>query len=104
MTTNNGAGGGNAPAPAKVPPRLKRGDTVALITPAGPVEGETLEGAKALLEGAGLKVRLAGDAALRQGYLAGSDERRLSELQGALTDPEVDLEKDRGSDTAGRRE
>jgi muramoyltetrapeptide carboxypeptidase len=62
---------------------------VALITPAGPVEGATLEGAARLLKSAGLLVSLRADAGERQGYLAGEDERRLSELTDALLDSRI---------------
>jgi muramoyltetrapeptide carboxypeptidase len=71
------------------PPPLAKGDLVALITPAGPVETETLEGAARMLEDVGLRVNLRSDAGARQGYLAGEDERRLSELTEALLDKEV---------------
>lgn len=70
-------------------PPLKKGDLVALITPAGPVEAETLEGARALLKQAGLRVKLRPDAVAREGYLAGGDSRRIDELTEALVDGEV---------------
>lgn len=68
-------------------PRLKRGDTVALAVPAGPVDEARLHGAVRLLEGYGFTVALRDDAGTKTGFLAGSDERRRAELQGALDDP-----------------
>jgi muramoyltetrapeptide carboxypeptidase len=69
-------------------PRLRPGDVVRVVAPAGPVPREGfLAGAEIL----GRRYQLRYDDALfsRDGYLAGSDERRLTELVGALTDPEA---------------
>ena len=69
--------------------RLEKGDTVALVSPAGPVDEKRGRGAVKLLESRGLKVRTTGDYLARTGFTAGNDERRLAELLKALTDPDV---------------
>jgi muramoyltetrapeptide carboxypeptidase len=70
------------------PPALHPGDTVAVIAPSSPPE--------VVLAWVGLgflasRYRLRYDRGMfaRAGYLAGSDERRREELEGALADPSV---------------
>jgi len=71
-------------------PRLREGDTVILFSPAGPVEDDgRLERAQTTLERIGLNVRVAKHAMARRGYLAGSDDERLADLNDALRDPAV---------------
>lgn len=74
------------------PPRLRRGDVVALVAPAGPVPGELLEAGLARLRDWGLEVRLGKhvlDRHPRLDYLAGTDADRAADLQQAWCDPEV---------------
>jgi muramoyltetrapeptide carboxypeptidase len=70
------------------PPRLRPGDVVRVVAPAGPVPRE---GFAAGAEVLGRRYRLRHDEALfaREGYLAGPDERRLAELTAALADPDA---------------
>jgi muramoyltetrapeptide carboxypeptidase len=76
-------------APIRKPPRIRPGDVVGVIAPAGAVDGERLAAGVAVLEGWGLRVRV-GDAVLkRQAYLAGSDEERLADLVRMIDDPDV---------------
>jgi muramoyltetrapeptide carboxypeptidase len=72
----------------RAPPALKAGDTVAVVAPSSPFP--------ATLVWVGLgwlaqRYRLRFDRGLftRRGYLAGDDERRRVELEGALSDPTV---------------
>jgi muramoyltetrapeptide carboxypeptidase len=60
-----------------------------LVAPAGPLSAERLHGARQALEARGLEVALRDDADAREGYLAGSDQRRLCELRDALLDPQI---------------
>ena len=70
------------------PKSLRRGDTVAVVAPAGIFEMDDLERGCALLEGWGLRVRRPRPrSAVR--YLAGSDEERAAELRDALADDSV---------------
>ncbi|MFT3773126.1 MAG: LD-carboxypeptidase [Minicystis sp.] len=71
-----------------LPPALRRGDVVTVVAPASPFEH--------VLAWVGLgwlaqryRVRVTRGIFERQGYLAGSDERRRDELLKALTEPDV---------------
>ncbi|MBT2486266.1 MULTISPECIES: LD-carboxypeptidase [unclassified Microbacterium] len=72
---------------------LTAGDTVALVSPAGPGNEESLQRAVGYYESWGLRVRV-GVSALtphpRAKYLAGPDEDRRRDLVDAWLDPEVD--------------
>lgn len=72
---------------------LAPGDTVALVSPAGPIPEGQLEAGIAFYRGWGLEV-VVGDAATdrhpRAGYLAGTDEARRQDLVRAWCDPDVD--------------
>lgn len=63
-----------------LPPRLRRGDTVGVVAPAGAVDGEALDRGVAALEGAGLRVRLGRAVLERRDYLAGDDAARAADL------------------------
>jgi muramoyltetrapeptide carboxypeptidase len=68
--------------------RLRPGDVVRVVAPAGPVPKEGFEAGAEVL---GRRYRLRYDDGLfaRDGFLAGSDERRLTELRAALADPDA---------------
>jgi muramoyltetrapeptide carboxypeptidase len=72
------------------PPRLKPGDTVMFVAPAGPPEREQVMRAKRRIEDRGYKVKMREDLFAVEGYLAGTDERRGEELMEAFLDPQVD--------------
>lgn len=75
-----------APAPP-VPPLLP-GDALAVVAPSGPFDPEAFElGLSWLRER--YDVRFGEGIYSREGYLAGTDERRLEELTNALCDPDV---------------
>lgn len=74
------------------PPRLRPGSLVAVVSPAGPVLPERLDGGLAVLRGWGLQVRLGPHVLARHEtleHLAGDDAERAADLQAAWTDPEV---------------
>ncbi|NYI83808.1 muramoyltetrapeptide carboxypeptidase [Saccharopolyspora hordei] len=74
------------------PPRLRSGDTVALVAPAGPVPEDLLDAGLAHLRAWGLDVRVGKhvrDRHPRLGYLAGTDAERAADLQEAWCDPDV---------------
>jgi muramoyltetrapeptide carboxypeptidase len=74
-----------------LPPRLSPGATIALVAPSGPLlERDDLSRAVELVEGLGYSARLAPNAGNVYGYLAGTDEQRLSDLNHALTAPDID--------------
>lgn len=70
------------------PPPIAAGDPIRVVAPAGPVPGAELDAGVAVLERRYLVQR---DPGLRagSGFLAGSDERRVGELQAALDDVRV---------------
>ncbi|MER7011325.1 LD-carboxypeptidase [Saccharopolyspora sp. NPDC000359] len=74
------------------PPRLRSGDTVAVVAPAGPVPEDLLDAGLAHLRAWGLQVRVGKhvrDRHPRLDYLAGTDADRAADLQEAWCDPEV---------------
>jgi muramoyltetrapeptide carboxypeptidase len=68
--------------------RLHPGDVVRVVAPAGPVPREGFAAGAEIL---GRRYQLRHDDALfsREGFLAGSDERRLAELTAAFADPDA---------------
>jgi muramoyltetrapeptide carboxypeptidase len=80
----------NASYPSIVKPaRLRKGDLVGLLSPAGPVEEAELQAGIRFLEESGCRVRLGRHALDRSGYLAGEDSARLDDLHAMFGDPEV---------------
>ncbi len=73
-----------------LPRRLSAGDKVAVIAPASPPKdrGLVLLG-KARLEQLGFQVSLSRHVYARRGYLAGTDDQRLDDLERAFRDPDV---------------
>ena len=69
------------------PQPLKAGDCVYVVAPGGPVDAERLHRGAALLREAGLVVMIQPDIGARDTFFAGSDARRLGELDAALQDP-----------------
>ncbi|NNK64665.1 MAG: LD-carboxypeptidase, partial [Gemmatimonadetes bacterium] len=78
------------PSPPRKPGRLRPGSRVALVAPAGPLEAAAVEAAEARVRALGWEPRTGVSARLRDGFLAGPDDRRLADLQGAFDDPTVD--------------
>jgi muramoyltetrapeptide carboxypeptidase len=70
------------------PPRLRPGDAVRVVAPSGPVPPDGVAAGLKALE-ARYQVRRDDGIFAREGYLAGSDERRLAELAAALVEPDV---------------
>jgi len=74
---------------ARFPARLKRGDLVRVISPAGPADPYLIDLGTDRLLGWGLRAEVAPHAAERVGFLAGEDSERLEDLTQALIDPTV---------------
>jgi muramoyltetrapeptide carboxypeptidase len=72
------------------PRALRRGDTLGIAAPGGPVDRERTTEGMALLEKAGFCIWHRDDLFAEQGYLAGSDARRLAELVELVADPRID--------------
>ncbi|MGW8202099.1 S66 peptidase family protein [Sphingomonas bisphenolicum] len=79
-----------APAPLVKPPRLRAGDTVGLIEPAGfSDDAFDLDLVKETIVAMGLKPKAAQHLAGRYGYLAGTDADRAADVNAMFVDPQV---------------
>lgn len=73
------------------PPRLAPGSRIALIAPAGPLlERDDLSRAEELCLALGFRPVLGRNAYRKYGYLAGTDDERLADLNWALTSSDAD--------------
>jgi len=70
-------------------PRLRRGDRIGIISPAGPVSESDLQPGLKILTSSGFKVCLAPHVYDNMGYLAGEDEVRLKDLHDMFLDPSI---------------
>ena len=77
--------------PLLAPRRLRRGDRVAVVAPAGPVAPDALERGVAVLASWGLDVRIGAHvfAGCDSPHLAATDEQRAADLQSAWCDPQI---------------
>ena len=76
--------------PVVLPPKLMPGSRVALVAPAGPLlEQDDLTRAQELCRALGYDPVLGSSAYARHGYMAGTDEQRLGDLNSALADPSI---------------
>lgn len=74
---------------ALMPAMLKAGDTVRFVSPASPPDKEGVYKRAEIYRGWGLKVEIGEHAFAESGYLAGTDQERLADLNDALRDPGV---------------
>ncbi len=73
-----------------LPPWLKRGDTIGLLCPAGPVRDvQCLQAGIRLIRDMGFVVKVRGPVEPREGYLADSDAQRAENLHALWSDEEV---------------
>src|ERR1700674_4085896 len=72
----------------EAPPAVRPGDRVAVVAPASGFDRAAFEAGLAVI-GARYRVEFGAGLFERHRYLAGDDERRLTELSVALADPEV---------------
>ena len=61
-------------------------DTIAIITPSGPVEYDQIILAKTYFENKGYKIKLGKNLFNTNKYLAGTDEERVEDLHNAFLD------------------
>ncbi len=71
------------------PNRLKKGDTIGLITPGSYIGDDGLEKAINNLEGLGFQVKLAKNIRAERGFTAGKDAERLADLHSMFGDKQV---------------
>jgi len=69
--------------------RLRRGDVIGVVSPGFAVRAGLLEQGLARLQRLGFRPRVGASALEREGYLAGSDERRLADLRAMIEAPDV---------------
>ena len=73
-----------------LPGMLKKGDTIGLIAPAGPVQNEDdFNNGVKLIRDMGFQVKYSQTVFRKEGYLAGSDIERAKALEEMLLDPET---------------
>ena len=72
------------------PPPLKKGDTIGLVAPAGPlINKDNFSAGLQILQNKGFKVKFNRKLLNAKGYLAGSDQERADEFNRLWSDPEV---------------
>ncbi len=77
--------------PLEAPPYLKKGDTIAILAPAGILKGraETIQKAKELAQSWGLNVVLGENLFNQNNHFAGTDDERSQDFQKALDNPNI---------------
>lgn len=71
------------------PRALRQGDRVGIVSPAGPIDGEIIDSAAAVLRTLGYEPVVYPHAKGRNGYLSGTADERFADLQAALADTTV---------------
>lgn len=71
------------------PAPLKAGDTIAIVSPAGPIDSHKVYDAKKVLENQGWTVRISPHALGKSGLYSGTDDERYADMADALTDKSV---------------
>ncbi|MRR19599.1 LD-carboxypeptidase [bacterium] len=72
-----------------IPPYLREGDLISIVTPASHIEKEVVIRAVEKLEESGFRVTLGDHVFTRSGPFAGTDDERLQDIQEATDDPMV---------------
>jgi muramoyltetrapeptide carboxypeptidase len=73
------------------PPLLKSRDKAVIVSPAGKIDADIVDKAASILREWGLRVEVGENALSRVGRFSGTIEQRLSDLQKAMDDAEVNL-------------
>lgn len=89
VTVQRDAARENGGPAGTVPPRLRPGDRVAVVSPSGPVPADRLAAGCRWLRGLGLDVVVGPHARDRTGFLAGTDADRAADLRDAWRDPGI---------------
>ena len=71
------------------PPRLKPGDTIGIVTPAGPFDPERFMKGKTVLESMGFQTFFPEGIFQKHGFLAGTDIQRSDQVNRLFADPTV---------------
>ena len=73
-----------------IPKYLKKGDKIAIVSPAGKITGDRLENARKVLEKWGLTVVFGRNVLNQHHQFAGTDEQRAADFQEMLDDHTID--------------
>ena len=79
----------NAKANRILPPALREGDTIGLISPAGPINEEKIQNAMENVLNMGLNYKIGQSATKESGYLAGTDKERLEDIHNMFANPDI---------------
>jgi len=71
------------------PPKLKQGDRVGIVAPAGPVSANALEKGLSVIRGMGFQPVLGKYLTEKKWFLAGTDEARAEDLMAMFEDPDI---------------
>lgn len=71
--------------------RLKKGDTIGLVSPAGPESADKIKESIELLKSLGFNVKEGKHIYDKLGYLAGRDEDRAEDFMNMFLDPDIDM-------------
>ncbi len=71
------------------PRPLKYGDTIAIASPAGPIDPAKVHGAEHVLQDQGWMVKIMPHTLGHYGNYSGTDDERFADMRDALTDPSV---------------
>lgn len=80
---------GTASKKTIIPPRLKQGDRVALVSPGGFITAQELKDSRANIEALGFEVVEGKSAVSKYGYLGGSDKERADDINWAFGDKTI---------------
>jgi muramoyltetrapeptide carboxypeptidase len=69
--------------------KIKKGDLIGIVSPAGPTDSEELQNGISVLKKMGFRSVLGKNALLRNGFLAGSDEERSADFMDMVKNPDV---------------
>jgi muramoyltetrapeptide carboxypeptidase len=71
------------------PPRLKPGDTIGIVAPAGPFDVNIFDQGIHTLKAMGFQIHIPDDIYESDGYLAGSDQQRVDVIHRLFADPDI---------------
>jgi muramoyltetrapeptide carboxypeptidase len=72
------------------PPRLKPGDTIGIVAPAGPFDPKIFSQGLSTVESLGFRTRVSDEIFEKTGYLAGNDAQRARLVNRLFKDPAID--------------
>lgn len=77
--------------PLAIPPALQPGDAISIVAPASSPKRDRFEAAMANLTARGYRPKVYRDFCTPHGFLSGTDDERVAELEAAFRDPETTM-------------